>query len=202
MADRRSKGKPTLAVGVLSHTNRMGDTYYLHEGTTKTGKPRFYFAKALRAGALATMPDEFEVVESINGVVSVRRKRGGAPTVPGDDVDLVRAAVAEHAHLRDHRVESVGGAIVVFEPHPSRAQLRRMNLGLGLVSEPFVSKRMKQARFDPILKFEREGDEYAVYRMTFRGEGGWSYPLDAGKLRLLAKKYVRHVGTDELFELM
>lgn len=73
---------------------------------------------------------------------------------------------------------------------------------MGLISEPFVTAQMKQARFDPVLKFEREGDEYAVYRMTYRGEGGWSYPLDAGKLKVLAKRYLRHIGTNEFFELM
>jgi len=37
----------------LPHTNRRGDTYYLHQGLTKTGKPRYFAARAVGDGALA-----------------------------------------------------------------------------------------------------------------------------------------------------
>ena len=46
---------------------------------------------------------------------------------------------------------------------------------------------MKKTQLSPEMKFEREGGEYAVYRMTYRGEGGWSYPLGVGKLGALLK---------------
>ena len=29
----------------VTHVNRKRDTYYLHAGTTKTGKPRYWFSK-------------------------------------------------------------------------------------------------------------------------------------------------------------
>jgi hypothetical protein len=29
----------------VTYTNRKGRTYYLCQGTTKTGKPRYYFAR-------------------------------------------------------------------------------------------------------------------------------------------------------------
>ena len=43
---------------------------------------------------------------------------------------------------------------------------------------------------------------YAVHRMTYRGEGGWSWPLTIGPLQKLLKKYLKHVGTEQFFELM
>jgi len=58
-----------------------------------------------------------------------------------------------------------------------------------------------QARYQPVMKFKKTSDGYAVYRMTYSGHGGWSYPLHSDKLDTLARKYVRHVGTDEFFEL-
>jgi hypothetical protein len=36
-------------------------------------------------------------------------------TVPSPDLDLVRAALGRHPHLRFHRVDLVKGAIVVFQ---------------------------------------------------------------------------------------
>jgi hypothetical protein len=37
----------------VSHTNRKGQVYYLHEGKTKTGKPCYYFSK--EQGDVGTM---------------------------------------------------------------------------------------------------------------------------------------------------
>ena len=44
------------ASAALAYTNRKGDTYYLHGGKTKTGKPRYFFAKAAGSGSLSEMP--------------------------------------------------------------------------------------------------------------------------------------------------
>lgn len=38
--------------------------------------------------------------------------------------------------------------------------------------------------------------------MTYRGDGGWSHPIAAGKLDPLARKLVRFVGTEACFDLM
>lgn len=187
----------------LAFTNRKGETYYLHAGTTKTGKARYFFAKTVRDGALLEMPDGFEVSESINGVVSVRKKRLGGPLVPDADLGVVVAVVKRHRGLADHEVRVVGNAIVIFEPYPTREQLGRLRSSLGgPLDKSFIEEGMKQAQFSSVMKFELEGDDYAVFRMTYRGEGGWSYPLDAGQLDELAKEYVSHIGAEQFFELM
>jgi hypothetical protein len=204
MPARRAQNPASPAGQVVTHTNRMGDTYYLHEGKTKTGKPRYFFAKTIRKGALQKLPDGFEVSESINGVVSVRRKGSGEPGVAAADLELVRGALRRQHHLDDYEVRAVGSAIVIFEPHPRREEVRRyaMQTGFGRVDASFVAERMKRVQYSPVMKFQQRPEGYALFRMTYRGEGGWSWPLAFGKLSELAKKFVRHVGTDELFELL
>jgi hypothetical protein len=196
--------KPAAIPRVVTHTNRMGDTYYLHEGKTKAGKPRYFFAKSVGNGVLAEMPPGFEVSESINGVVSVRRVPAGAVIVPHDDGKFVEAAVARHGHLRGDVVRVVGNAIVIFEPHPRPDELLALGqrLGFPLRAPSFIDDRMKKAQYAPVLKFDREDDGYIVHRMTYRGEGGWSWPLGAAKLADLAKKVVPKIGTEAFFELM
>lgn len=194
----------TTTPSVFSYKNRMGETYYLHEGKTKTGKPRYYFAKDIREGALSVIPKGFELSESVNAVVSIRRAIAGAFPVPDEDVKLVEAAVGRHPHLRGYVVRAVGSAIVVFEPHPRPEQIRDFAQQLGFPgrTESFVADRMKKAQYAPVMKFELEGDGYAVRRMTYRGEGGWSWPLKDGKLTNLCKSVVAKIGTDGFFELM
>ena len=57
----------------LSYVSRQGTTWYLQKGATKTGKPKYFVAKAEAAGSMSQMPEGFEFSESVNGVVSVRR---------------------------------------------------------------------------------------------------------------------------------
>jgi hypothetical protein len=138
--------KPAATPPVVTQTNRLGDAYYLHEGKTKTGKPRYFFAKSVGDGALAEMPPGFEVSESINGVVSVRRRTAGAVVVPQSDVKLVEAEVDRHAHLRGYVVRVAGSAIVVFEPHPRPGELRdfAQRLGIAHQAPSFIDDRTKR----------------------------------------------------------
>ena len=162
----------------LSYTNRLGRTFYLHKGRTKTGKPRYFVAKTVREDALAAMPDGYEFGESINGVVSVRRVSTKAPKIPDTDLAMVSAELSRHQHLGQHRVEVVKSEVVVYE--------------------------LAYRRYDPVMKFvpAEEPGHYAVHRMTYRGEGGWSWPLTIGPLQKLLKKYIKHVSTEGFFELM
>jgi hypothetical protein len=45
----------TPSRSVFAHTNRMGVTYYLHEGRTKTGKPHYFFARTAGQETLGEM---------------------------------------------------------------------------------------------------------------------------------------------------
>ena len=41
----------------LQHVNRMGQVYYLQEGKTPTGKPKYYTGRKLTGKPLDTLPD-------------------------------------------------------------------------------------------------------------------------------------------------
>jgi len=190
----------------FAYTNRRGETYYLHAGTTKTGKPRYFVAKTISAGALAVLPAGFEIVESINGVVSVRRVDPEGPTIPAPDLDLVRKELARHQHLGLHRADVVKGEIVVFEPVGGLTpELLASGDLAGLLGTPLRLLRPrpdieKRIRYTPVMKFVPADPGYAVHRMTYRGDGGWSWPLDRGKLAKLVAKYLPHVGTEKFFQ--
>jgi len=189
----------------FAHTNRKGVTYYLHEGRTKSGKPRYFFARSVKDGSLAQLPPGYEVSESINGVVSVRRRREGEPAIPDDDLAVVQAELSRHPHLRHHVARTSNDAIVIYEPDVNLSDLGDLARSIGLPparKESFLADRLRKARFSPVLRFVRDGKAYIVERMTYRGDGGWSYPLGSGPLDLLVRKLVRKVGTDDFFELM
>ena len=199
--------EPTAEAPALGYTNALGVTYYLHEGRTKTGKPRYFVAKTIRSSQSegdpvaiprVEMPEGYEFTESINGVVSVRRIDSATSKanarVPEADVERVRKEVARHPHLRRCKVAVVKGAIVIHEPRGGMPP-ELMGTMLG--------RAAPRPDYEPVMKLEADDSGiYAVFRMTYRGDGGWSYPLDVGPLGKLVSRYVRHVGTEGFFELM
>lgn len=187
----------------LAYTNRKGVTYYLHEGRTKSGKPRYFFARSVRDGSLAELPAGYEVAESVNAVVSVRRRREGEAAIPDDDLALVRAELKRHGHLRHHVVLVERDAIVIHQPDIDPVDLRDIDPSFGLLAgraEAFLADRIRRARFSPVLRFVRDGSSYTAHRMTYRRHGGWSYPLASGPLDRIVRALVGKVGTDEFFE--
>jgi len=161
----------------LAYINRLGDTYYLHMGKTKTGKPRYFVAKKPGVDVVSTMPKGFEFSESINGVVSVRRLI--EKLIPDADVAVVGNELERHEHLFAHRAEVRGTEVIIHAPD-----------------------RGPMGSYSPVMKFALSKDGgWSAYRMTYRGKGGW-WMIDSGPLFKLAKKLVRHIGTDEFFELI
>jgi len=193
----------------------MGDTYYLHEGRTKTGKPRYFVARSIREGALTAMPAGFAFTESINAVVSVARKTGPELSpLPATDLELVQVELSRHEHLWGHKAAPFKGDIVVYQPLGALAEAAfsgfARSVWLGLEETPAYKQRLAEARqhvlskaqFDPVFKFSPATEPAGIYiawRMCYRGRGGW-LRLRSGRLTVLAQRYIRLLGTDELFE--
>jgi hypothetical protein len=60
-----------------SHRNSKGVTYYLHgkDRITKTGKKTtlYYFAKEIKEGALNSVPPGYQVSETKNGLLVLKK---------------------------------------------------------------------------------------------------------------------------------
>jgi hypothetical protein len=190
----------------VSYTNRKGQVYYLHAGQTKTGKRRYFVAKTVGVGALAELPAGFEIVESVNAVVSVRRIDLSARKIPETDLARVRAELAKHPHLRRYRADVVKGDIVVFEPIGGLSDelARRLTASFPLARLQLEQRRPEldeRTHYSPVLRFAPIDGEYAMFRMTYRGDGGWSWALAHGPIGSLASKYLKTLGTPAFFEL-
>src|ERR1043166_3366063 len=87
----------------IEYTNKNGKTYYLHFGTTKTGKPKYFLAMRSGDTCADTMPDGFEIYEDPNGKVYLRKS---LPKLISDqELAVVVRAIAGTAHLKDNPVD-------------------------------------------------------------------------------------------------
>ena len=132
----------------------------------------------------------------------------GAPprTFDEQEEQAVRSALAR-LESDDYQVGVADDAVVVFEPDRPRAQLEEIIRFLG----PFGSnpKTMdvltRGMRYSPVLRFVLDDEQARIFhveRMTYRGEGGWSWPLDQGQLTDLVVEFLPHLGEDSFFDLV
>lgn len=207
----------------MGYTNRKGVEYYVHRVVDQRGAARYTFRKS-RENAVAQLPAEYEIVENVNGLASIRRIRKAELT--DDELSLVRSFL-KGKRLSRHRAEAKGRHLVVYEPDADPADLLsvldsftilpglsieallRQELGDAAVDEyrrqkadetrQFLEKTM---HFSPVLRFtlcDRKSRLFCAEVYSWRGAGAW-IECERLPLRAAAKKYIPRIGTDALHE--
>ena len=187
----------------IHYINRKGKTYYLHAATTKTGKTRYVMTKT-EDGALTEIPKGYSITESVNGQVSIGRIR------PKRITDLEEARVKSELNkcgLNKYRCGIQGLCITVYEPLYDESEYLDTYEPMGVTTTAmtqYVSERIEKGPFNPVMRFHvLDQDEriFEVERMTYRGDGGWSWSLNCGPLAKLTQKYIKHLGRESFFDL-
>ncbi len=184
----------------VTHVNRKADTYYLHVGTTKTGKPRYWFSTKAEGDLVDAMPEGYEVYENPDAQVFLRKIV--PQLVTPAEVIVVEEGLKRYAPGQNCLVDVQGEQIVVY--HAERIALDMKVFGFGMTELP-VSYRnfMKVMRFTLVDETSRS---FRVQRWCFRGSIDRWIDLwesgSAGKLSDLVKRFCPHIGQESFFELM
>jgi len=184
----------------VTHINRKRDTYYLHAGTTKTGKPRYWFAKSAEGDLVDTIPEGYEVYENPDAQVFLRKIL--PQLVTSAEVAVVEDGLKRHAAGQNCLVDVEGKQIVVH--HAERVNLDLKGLGFGLTElSTFGQRYMKVIRFTLVDEKKRT---FRFQRWCFRGSiDRWIDlfdPRSTGKLCDLVKRFCPHIGQESFYELM
>jgi hypothetical protein len=163
---------------VVTCVNRKRQTYFLHEGKTKTGKPKFFFSKDSEGTLLDAIPEGYEIYENPNAQVFLRRKI--PQLVTDEEIAVVKAGLRQYASNQNCIVDVKGNQIVIYE-------------GQG-------------GYFHQMLRFtltDEKTRRFSVERWCFRGSiDDWFPLLGGGTLSQVVEKYLRHLGRESFFELM
>jgi hypothetical protein len=190
----------------IQHVNRRGDTYYLHCGKTKTGKPKRYFSRKKDGDLVDAIPEGYEVYENPNAQVFLRKIV--PQLVTQEEIAVVEQEVRDRGTAKHFIVEAKLDAIVVFLPDQDADAVMeglRPLLGFGR-SFPASFNVEQRLTYLPMMRFVLQDEErrlFSVDRWCFRGSIDDWFPLaGAGKLSAQVRKYVRHLGKESFFELM
>ncbi len=190
----------------FTYTNRLGRTFHLCAVNSRHGGRRLVMASSPLGEPLPALPAGWEVAESVNGTVSVRR--AGNLRVTPQEIEQVRAALSAVPRLRAYRVDARGQEIVVHEPQTPnpKDEVQRTASEMGVA--PAALQRTLDARprrYGPVLRFvlsDAQARLFTAHRWCWRGSvDGWLGLGDQSRLDELLTKYLPHLGRDSFYEL-
>jgi hypothetical protein len=192
----------------ITYTNREGYTYYLCRGVTKTGKPRYYFAREIKGEPVEEIPAGYTISESVNGIVSLVKDR---PTqILPEEIRAVEAAVTRHPKAHNYRVSAKHNRINIYERvGPDAEDLIAALSWEGLVNPGLAGRiqaeQERYSQFTPVLRFiliDAKQRAFGVQRMCYLGSvDDWIDIGATGSAEELAHKLIPKLGTDRFFEL-
>ena len=193
----------------VAYTSRKGQTYYLCQGTTETGKLRDYFDREPINGSPDQIPEGYRINESVNGVVSLVKDL--PPHILPQEVVSVEAALDRHLRCRDFRVGLQKNQILMYERlGPDLETLSAIFGNVTALQSETVKMRLqeefdKMARFSPILRFilvDMQERKFKAERWSYLGDDDiWIDAGASGDLEQLADRLIPLMGSDEFFEL-
>jgi len=194
----------------VTYTNRKGVTYYLRRTVTKTGKPRYAFAREPEGELVEQIPEGWHISESVNGIVSLVKDRP-AQILP-QEVAAVEAAVAQHPRSHNYRVGVKRNRIEVYErtgPDVDNLLADLAKMGLGVFQRPDQLRDLRTemdhwAQFTPVLRFilaDAEQRAFRTERWCYLGSiDDWIDVHQQGPVERLARQWIPRLGTDAFFE--
>jgi len=190
----------------VTYTNRNGFTYYLCRGTTKTGKPRYYFAREIKDEPLEQIPDGYTISESVNGIVALSKSQ--VSQLRADEINAVKAAVARHPKSTRYRVNARPKRIEIYESVGPDPETFIAELGSVFPIFPGTASRLaeqmdRSAQFSSVLRFtliDADTRTFAAERMCYLGSIDDFINIGYGPLEPLASDIIATLGTEEFFE--
>lgn len=195
----------------ITYTNRKGQRYTLYQGQTKTGKPRYYFARAdtKHDDPAVDLPAGFTISESLNGIVSLVKERPAVIT--SEEVAIVENALQQHPKARQYGVEVKNKRITISERvGPTFETLSRLVPPTGWL-DPGLVERIHSLEEDyghyvPVMRFTLLDPAQRLFgaeRMCYRSDvDGWLELLHTGSVATLAQGLIPTLDTDEFYELL
>jgi hypothetical protein len=188
----------------VQFTNRRDQTYFLHVGQTKAGKPKYCFSRKAQGELATSIPAGFEIYEHPSGQMYLRRI---TPQVIRDDkLELVEQELQRQAVALVVRVERKGKTITVYASQDDDANRDMLtHMAIPASRHKIDDFLVKSARLSPAMQFilvDKEQRLFQTQRYCYRSSyEGW---IDRGSpepLADLAKSYLQHINQDSYFEL-
>jgi hypothetical protein len=191
----------------VTYTSRKGLTYTLCQGTTKTGKPRYYFAREPKDQVLDQVPDGYAFSESVNGIVSLVKDRPSQ--LHASEIAAVEAQLHKHPKSRNYRLGVKSDRMEIYElvgPDPQTliAALRREGPLTPGLADRLQAEHDRYGQYTPVLRIilaDPERRTFRAERMCWPGSiDDWIDVEPHGLIEKVARALISKLGTAAFFE--
>ncbi len=190
----------------ITYTNRKGKSFYLHQGLTKKGNPKYYFSQKSDGKLADNIPSGFEIYENPNAQVFLRRIR---PKIITDaEVEIIRSGMEKYSQTEHYKIDIKDNVISIYladQNVDALSELFQSGLSLSLIEKDVSDMIEQSTTYSPMMCFVLVDElqrQFIVQRYCFRGSiDDWIQIGEADELSKLVKQYVKHLGQDSYYEL-
>ena len=191
----------------MNYVNRKGDVYYVFQGVTKTGKPKYYVSLKAKSDAgqrIDSLPDDFELYEDpTDARVSVRKKQPSS--IHDFELEFVRDRIRTETQNVVARVIIEGRSIVIYES-ANIGHFEFISQRMGGLPNFAIREMQSTSQMSPAFRFkliEKRERVFEAQRFCFRGSiDDWVSLHQESPLDELCLHYLKHIGTESFYELM
>jgi hypothetical protein len=191
----------------ITHVNAKGRTYYLHQGTTKTGKPKYHFSPKSDGNLVEAIPDGYEIYEHPNAQVFLRQVQ--PKLITDAERQVVENGMQKYSGVSHYKIDVKGNEILIYTAAQNmealNAILQTFPGAMGK-REQVEEVLNRSAHYTPVMKFELIDENkrlFATQRYCYRSSiDDWIYIGTSSELSLLVRRYVKHIDKESFFELM
>jgi len=199
----------------VQYANRIGKTYYLREGKTKKGKPRYFLSTQQngKGEAVQHIPEGYEIYEHPeNAQVFLRKKR--PQLITNIEKQLVEQYTGKLIRPKRYLVDCKDEYITIYESNADVGDIKNifgdllknasLRPGMNVDDAMNFLVSATDRHYTAMLRFrlvEKEKRAFTVERFCFRGSiDDWIYLGGPDTLKNLIKDYIELLGTEEFFD--
>ena len=188
----------------IEYINRKGQTYYLHQSQTKTGKPKYFFSLKNEGVLVNTVPDGWEIYENPKAQVFLRKIR--PKLITDEEINIVKKGWEKFCQLKYYLIEVKDNAIIIHIADQDVDALTKMLESYSLGTQDKITDAIiNSLSYSPVMRFiliDKNRRVFGTQRYCFRGSiDDWIWIGLSDKLENIVKEFVKHLGQDSYYEL-
>jgi hypothetical protein len=188
----------------IEYVNRKSQKYYLHQGATKTGKPKYFFSMKSEGSLVKAIPDGYEIYENPNGQVFLQKVQ--PKIITDEEVAKVEKGMKELCSLNYYRIDVRKDTIFIYTANQDEEKLAEVYKPCHFKNETIMQQAINNClTYSTMLKFTLLNEEKRIFttqRFCFLGSiDDWIYIGLPNTLENLVEKYVKHLGHNSFYEL-
>ncbi|MEO1347974.1 MAG: hypothetical protein AAFW84_04125 [Cyanobacteria bacterium J06635_15] len=192
---------------VITHVNRRQQVYYLHQGKTKTGKPKYFFSMNTEGELVEAVPDGYEIYENPNAQVFLRKIQ--PKIITDEEIAVVEKGLKQFSKVERFLIDVKKEIISIYTPNQDPSELSEILTSTASLfgrGEKGVQQVLERSlTYASDLRFilvDRQKRIFQTQRYCYLGRiDDWIEIGQVDQLAPLVKTYVKHLGQESLFDL-